>query len=43
MKSLNHDFYDSMINMKSTKQKITAITAITPIKKITVQTKGIIA
>jgi hypothetical protein len=38
MKSLNHDFYDSMINMKSTKQEITAIT---PIKKITVQTKGI--
>jgi len=29
MKSLNHDFYDSMITMKSTKQK-----------KITLQTKG---
>jgi len=38
MKRLNHDFYDSMITMKSTKQKIAAIT---PIKKITVQTKGI--
>jgi hypothetical protein len=38
MKSLNHDFYDLLIIIKSTKQKITAIT---PIKKITVQTKEI--